>query len=76
MSDLLLGELKDEKFDPRELADRLSGFEPADGAVALEILPADRGGNVAPRRARARTRVDCKDGSEGGVERPFGDGAG
>jgi magnesium transporter len=41
MSDLLLGELKDEKFDPRELADRLSGFEPADGAVALEILPAD-----------------------------------
>jgi len=39
MSDILLGELKNETFDPRELAERLSAFEPADGAVALEILP-------------------------------------
>jgi magnesium transporter len=47
MSDLLLGELKDEKFDPRELAERLRTFEPADGAVALEILPPEAAAGAA-----------------------------
>ncbi len=47
MSDLLLGELKNEKFDPRELAERLRTFEPADGAVALEILPPEAAAGAA-----------------------------
>jgi magnesium transporter len=47
LSDLLLGELRDEKFDVREIAARLKGFEPADGAVALEILPPEAAAGAA-----------------------------
>jgi magnesium transporter len=54
MSDLLLGELKDQKFDPRELADRLKDFLPMDGAVALEILPPEAAAGAAALMAPSK----------------------
>lgn len=47
MSDLLHGELLNEKFDPRELADQLKDFQPMDGAVAMEILPPEAAAGAA-----------------------------
>lgn len=39
MSDDLVQELSGVKYDPREVAGRVSGIDPKDGATILEILP-------------------------------------
>jgi len=49
MADELLHELSDIEYDPQEIAERLETFEPADGAVAMEILPLKTAAAVTER---------------------------